>query len=856
MSADMEDDLITPSDFYHRGMECLERGKYSDAVRYFEAAVQAEYYDRDIHLPLGEALFEVGRYQDALDQFDEAQRKGGAPAQELLLWKGSCYLELRKVRRALSAFNRVLESDPEHAEAHFKRGLALCEVNSFDKALDAFTTAEKLLRRGGLPDGAPHAEALAEVLMWKGRTLTRLGRRADGMELMFEAWEIAPDHPGPYNEIADSFRFTGDLGSAEEWYRKGLERLPDDPSLHNDYGNLLRELGRYRESMQHLTTAIEQDANRAVAYYNRALTLERLELFDEALKDYDAVIDANPSDLDAKLRKLDLLGTMGLFRDADELLRLLPPEDADAPEAREARARLANRRARHAEVAGDFANALLFHKQALALHPDFLDVETPGPGDDRAEDRLTRLIRQASRIAQDSDDGPVAALLEGAARFVKLRLKRKDPRRRGSKVDRERVRSLLERAAQGDSAPAAHKLLAELAFYEFKDDELALKHADAALRAFPDFVGALWIKAVTLAEGKLRPDLAVECYRRMLEITPNNPSVLLNLGDLYFDHGQPHRALSYYRRVLEDRPGDLTVHRDIGHCYLALQRYGDAIATFSRLEARDLLQLEVRLDLAEAHLAVGERSEARKLIEEATADNAGLDPQIDARAAELSAAVALALRSPRPAFELLSDMPRSRLSTFGMLQLARAEIMLDRLDDAERHLMDIVDSLDPHAADAIEARYHLVRVAFARDNHKAAGQHLEELITAAPLDERVYRLKGWIAMLNGELDEAAEVEDAGRFAQQIAKVLRLLQYEEFSEALKQADLLAQSYPARMEPLYYKACALAQLGEDDSALEIVKGLMKRAPDLRPRIVEEFYLDPLRLADRIEFRTPPM
>jgi hypothetical protein len=34
------------------------------------------------------------------------------------------------------------------------------------------------------------------------------------------------------------------------------------------------------------------------------------------------------------------------------------------------------------------------------------------------------------------------------------------------------------------------------------------------------------------------------------------------------------------------------------------------------------------------------------------------------------------------------------------------------------------------------------------------------------------------------------------------------------------------------------------------------LIKRAPDLRPRLLEEFYLDPLRLADRIEFRTPPI
>lgn len=850
----MDDDLITPSDFFHRGMESLESGKYSEAVHFFEEALQADYFDHDIHSRLGEALFEVGRYQDALEQFEQAQRKGAVSGIDMLLWKGSCYLELRKVRRALSAFNRVLEAEPGNAEAHFKRGLALCEVGGFDRALEAFQSSESLLRLADAPEGAPHHEALAEVLMWKGRTLCRLGRRADGMEFMFEAWEIAPDIPGPYNEIADSFRYSGDMGSAEEWYRKGLERLPDDPSLHNDFGNLLRELGRYRESMQHLTTAIEHDANRAVAYYNRALTLERLELFDEALKDYDAVIDANPADLDAKLRKLDLLGQMGLFQEAEDLLRSLPQTDLNDADARDARARLANRRAQRAEVEGDIDNALHYHAEAVSLHPDFLDVESPCPGDDRTDDRLRRLIRLLAK----TDGDALAALLEGAARFVKLRARRNSGQKRAAPATREKVRQLLQRATVGSGTgpAAAHKLLAELAFYEMKDDELALKHADAALNAHPDFVGALWIKAVTLAEGKMRPDLAVECYRRMLEITPNNPSVLLNLGDLYLDHGQPHRALSYYRRVLEDRPGDITVHRDVGHCYLALGRYGDAIAMFSRLESQGAMQLDVRLDLAEAHLAVGERVEARKLIDEAIAENEELDPNIELRAAELAAAVANARRNPGEALTLLAGVANARLSTYGILQLAKAELAQGNPVQAERLLSEVLEMLDPHAADAVEARYQLARAAFSREDHDAAIAHLDELLIAAPLDERGHRMKAWISMLNGELEEADEAREAGKFAQQISRVYRLLQYEDFAEALTLSEQLAQDNPSRIEAAYFKACALAQLGEDDAALEIVKALLKRAPDLRPRVVEEFYLEPLRIADRIEFRPPPM
>lgn len=845
----MDDNLITPSDYFHRGQDFLESGRFSEAVEYFEAALQRDYFDPDIHLPMGEALFEIGRFQDALDHFTKAGAAGLSP-QDILLWKGSCYLELRKTRRAISAFNRVLETDPNHAEAHFKRGLALSEIGSPDRALEAFNAAEKILRS----QTDPEVEALAEVLMWKGRSLTRLGRRAEGMQYMFEAHEIAPEHPGPYNEIADSFRFGGDLAGAEEWYKKGLECLPEDPSLHNDYGNLLRELGRYKESLDHLTSAINRDVNRSVAYYNRALTLERLELFDEALKDYDTVIDSNPLDLDAKLRKLDLLTQMSLFTDAVELLQTLTEDEKRTNEAREAIARMRNREAIRAEREGDWVGALNAHDAAVSLHPDFLDVESPAPEDNRAEDRIRRLIDLTRKVPVDNDYAGLAALLSAAAGLALWRLQRM-ARTEGDAGDdaRKALDELVDRAIRVSPYRApAHKLKAEFSFYELKDDELAIQHADEALALCNDYVGALWIKAVALSEGKLRPDLAVECYRRMLEITPNNPSVLLNVGDLYFDHGQPHRALAYYRRVLEDRPGDVSINRDIGHCYLALQRFGEAIACFSRLEAQGVLNMEVRLDLAEAHLAVGDRAEAAKLIDDVVQGNEKVDPHIDSRAGELTAALHLARRNPKLARQVMTELEDERITTYGMLQLARAEILLGHYKKAMKCLQEVVETLDPHAADAVEARYHMARIEFAREDHAAAMDQLEIMLAAAPLDERGYRMKAWVHMLNGELEKSDETEEARKFAIEIAKVHRLLQYEDFTEALNNAENLQQDYPTRIEPRYYKACAMAQLGEDEAALEEVRGVLKQNPDLKPKVMEEFYLEPLRLNDRLEFR----
>lgn len=824
----MDDNLITPSDFFNRGLECLDHGDYENAVSYFKEALSRDYSDPDLYVRMGEAHFELGRAEEALEWFNKVNVTEGALAEDLLLWKGSCLLELGKHRRAISCFNRAIELNAGLAEAHFKRGLVLYEMGQPDRALQSFDAAL------GMIDG--DAEQLSEVLLWKGRTLTRMGRRAEGLELLHESHERAPDLPGPYNEIADAYRFNGDYAGAEEWYKRGLARLPGDPSLHNDYGNLLRDLGRLEESRKHLTEAIERDLSRSIAYYNRALTLERMGRGDDALKDYDAVINHNTADVDAKLRKVDLLAQLGMFVDAHELLASLKPEDRKAPEAVEAEARVFNREALRAELAGDAERALTCHEASINLHPDFLDVESPASAEEGAQERMQRLV-QLVKDVKGAREG-LARLIEGAARY-KLK-------------QAEQSRRCLARADELKFQPAlCQTLLAELYFYELGKDKAALGFADAALEKRPDFVRALWIKAVILGElGDVQE--AVDCYRRMLEITPGNPTVLLNLGDLYFDHGQPHRALDCYRRVLSERPGDIGVNRDIGLCYLAQQRYGEAIACFSRLEAEGVLQLEIKLDLAEAHLSVGDRAEAFTLITQTIEKNAGVDPNIDARAAELTACLENMRGNATGALKALAKLKADKLSTYGLVQQGRAYLALEDHKKAQKVLSEVVEELDPRAGDAVEARYYLARLAFDCREFVKAHEHVEAILSVSPFDQRAYRLRAWMQMLEGDIDGQDDTHVARKFAEEVSRCHRLLQHEDYREAVNAARELQARYPGRLEPRYYLACALAQCGEDDAALDEVRAIVQQDASLKPQLAEEFFLESLRLKDRLEFR----
>ncbi|KAG6572510.1 putative UDP-N-acetylglucosamine-peptide N-acetylglucosaminyltransferase 110 kDa subunit [Phytophthora cinnamomi] len=78
----------------------------------------------------------------------------------------------------------------------------------------------------------------------------------------------------------------------------------------------------------------------------------------------------------------------------------------------------------------------------------------------------------------------------------------------------------------------------------------ALRHFDAALEIDPEFTGALYNKAsVFLA---LRRDMECkELLLKVLELEPDNRQAHLDLGRIYFEHGDLEKALQHEDRVIE-----------------------------------------------------------------------------------------------------------------------------------------------------------------------------------------------------------------------------------------------------------------------------------------------------------------
>ncbi|MGH8229089.1 MAG: tetratricopeptide repeat protein, partial [Steroidobacteraceae bacterium] len=70
--------------------------------------------------------------------------------------------------------------------------------------------------------------------------------------------------------------------------------MPDSPDTHNNHGNVLRDLGRYRDALSCYERALALDPDFAEAHYNRGVTLYGLGRHHDALQSYDRALALKP----------------------------------------------------------------------------------------------------------------------------------------------------------------------------------------------------------------------------------------------------------------------------------------------------------------------------------------------------------------------------------------------------------------------------------------------------------------------------------------------------------------------------------------------------------------------------------
>jgi protein O-mannosyl-transferase len=273
------------------------------------------------HLNLGAAWKDLGRYENAMREFETARTLD--PNQSHAYNNiASLLLETGRPDEARAAAQTALRLRPDFAAAHNNLGSALIQTGHPAEGAESVKTALRLD-----PNLAPAHSNLAGVLL-------RLGRPAEALTHARRALELQPDSKDAAPNLVAALFALGRVADAVAPLTAFLQRNPQDATAHSNLGAAFFQLGRLREAIAEFEAAVRLRPDFADAHANLGSALLQINEPQPAIQHYRAALRLRPNDADthanlglALLRTGDQPGALAEFETA---LRLKP----DHPTAR------------------------------------------------------------------------------------------------------------------------------------------------------------------------------------------------------------------------------------------------------------------------------------------------------------------------------------------------------------------------------------------------------------------------------------------------------------------------------------------------------------------------------------------
>ena len=190
------------------------------------------------------------------------------------------------LRQADIASKKALELEPELAEAHVARGLAVSLSKRFEEAEQEFETAMRLDPK------------LFEAPYWYGRALQSAGRFQEAAKMFERASSLRPEDYQAPGFLAQAM---GSLGMVEErdaGLRRALKLMedrlelnPDDARAANLAAAFLARLGDLAKAVEYADRSLAIDPEDPMLLYNVACTYVALSRHEDALNCLERAVD-------------------------------------------------------------------------------------------------------------------------------------------------------------------------------------------------------------------------------------------------------------------------------------------------------------------------------------------------------------------------------------------------------------------------------------------------------------------------------------------------------------------------------------------------------------------------------------
>lgn len=506
---------------------------------------------------------------------------------------GVVYERRGMIDRAVAQFERILKHDSDAITPSVRLVRALRRQGNTEKSLKI---ARDIVSRN--PDNP-------ELWILLGEGLYQSGRHDEALDAFRKAVEINPSELTSYAPLLEAQESMNDYVAAAEVYEKLAGRYPDQTAFQFQYALSLFRIGDYEAAASAFEKVLELQPAFLRARYLLAASLMESGRVSESIPHFVRYLENQALDTQALGVAAAAFFRNGSMAESFNLLQirlaLQDPEPEDFLKA--ALVALMAERPEDAIKITEAASSPVLGGLIRIIASQALNQQA---GDD-----LSQLDSQAGSLNDECETFLLPALTLFGPREMGDRLLnamnplREETEKRGtpSRViafTRGRIYMVQEayplaveafqealKAPGGEDDPWVHSNLA-YCYQELKQWEPAERHHRKALELMPDNPDMLNNLGYFLAEHNVHLDEAETLLKQALQTDPDNPFYLDSLGWVYYRKGRLQEALDLVRRAVYGmNHDDAELREHLGDIYAAMGNLSKAAEEWFRATRLD-----------------------------------------------------------------------------------------------------------------------------------------------------------------------------------------------------------------------------------------------------------------------------
>ncbi|MEH1819769.1 MAG: tetratricopeptide repeat protein [Nostoc sp.] len=266
-----------------QGNTLFDLQRYQDALEVYEKAVNIRPDYPQGWNGQGKTLDKLKKYKEALVAYDKAIQ---LKPDYLDAWVGRGFVlgNLQRYQEAIASFDKALELNNNNSEVWNAKGDAFSNLNQYDQAIKSYEKAIELK-----PDNY-------EAWYKKGLALQNSKRYEEAIAALEKVVELKPDYEQAWYNLGNNRVRMQRYQDAFTAYDKAVKYQPSYYQAWLSRGNILINLQRYPEAIESFNQVIKSNPRNYQAWYNLGWSLHKSQRYEEAIKSYNKAATIKQND--------------------------------------------------------------------------------------------------------------------------------------------------------------------------------------------------------------------------------------------------------------------------------------------------------------------------------------------------------------------------------------------------------------------------------------------------------------------------------------------------------------------------------------------------------------------------------